>query len=249
MSVWKPHSPRLWQDVGAEFRRTGASSGDWHFFHHQIDDPLIATVGDLKFKVKFTPFGHLGIFPEQQQNWQLLAKITSPGLKVLNLFGYTGGASFSCARSGAQVVHVDASRTTVSWAGENAQLNSCPDTICWITDDARKFVQREIRRENFYDAVILDPPSFGRGKRGEVWKFTQHMPELIAALKKLTRGEPAFILLTTHTPGITALSLHNLLQDEFGSAKFHFSCTELTVREYRNNRFLPAGMGCLMRSV
>lgn len=160
--------------------------------------------GPLQFELRPTPFGHLGVFPEQAANWDWIgARIrrAKGPLRVLNLFAYTGGSTLAAAAAGAEVVHVDAAKNVVAWARRNAELSNLADApIRWITEDARKFVRREINRGERYDAVILDPPSYGHGPGGEVWKIERHLPELLADCGKLTEGRREFLLLTCHSP-------------------------------------------------
>jgi len=174
--------------------------------------------GPLQFELRPTEFGHLGIFPEQADNWDWIAREVGPAsarpandlagqgrrLKVLNLFAYTGGSTLAAARTGAEVVHVDSARGTVAWARRNAALSGLETApIRWVVEDAARFVRRELTRGNQYDAVILDPPSYGHGPAGEVWKLDRDLPDLLSACAKLTAGRRQFMLLTCHTPGIT----------------------------------------------
>ncbi|MCB1108564.1 MAG: class I SAM-dependent methyltransferase [Chlamydiia bacterium] len=167
----------------------------------------------FKFHIKQTDFGHMGIFPEHAMHWDWMEKcIQSKPARVLNLFAYSGAATLALAKAGAKVCHLDASNGMVDWARQNAQLNNLQDApIRWIVDDAMKFLRREIKRESFYEGVILDPPSFGRGKQGQVFKIEDDLPELIALCQQVLSDKPLFTLLSCHTPGITPLVLHHLL--------------------------------------
>ena len=245
-ALWAKNYPELWLDIDARFTRTRDNEGQWSFADlTTIHQPIVQIAG-IHLSVKFTSFGHLGIFPEQQDNWLLLKKIVAErAIKVLNLFAYTGGSSFACASAGALVTHVDASKTAINWARDNARLNVIDQPIRWLTDDVRKFVNRELRRGNFYDAVILDPPTFGRGPKGEIWKLTEHLRPLLCSLAKVTRGNPQFILLTAHSPNITPLTLANLLTSVFG--KTTVTSNELSIR-YGDGQSLPAGASCLWLS-
>ena len=178
-------------------------------------------------ELKRTDFGHVGLFPEQAENWDWIAEQVrrSPSsdsaspMKILNLFAYTGGSTLAAAAAGAGVTHVDAARNIVAWARHNAELSALGDApIRWIAEDAAKFVKREIRRGNRYDAVILDPPSYGHGTRGEAWRLAEDLPRLLALCAELTAGRPRFVLLTCHTPGFSPLLLRELLASSFGSA-------------------------------
>ena len=157
----------------------------------------------------------MGLFPEQADNWAWIdERVRKAGrpLKVLNLFAYTGGSTLAAAAAGAETVHVDAAKNIVAWARRNAELSDLPAApIRWIVEDARKFVKRELRRGNRYDAVILDPPSYGHGPRGEVWRLPKHLPRLLSLCGQLTAGRPEFMLLTCHTPGYEPSTLARML--------------------------------------
>ena len=243
-ALWTKRYPEQWLDIDARFTRGKDNEGQWSFTDPAtVYQPTVQIAG-IRLLVKFTSFGHLGIFPEQQDNWRLLKKIISNRAdKVLNLFAYTGGSSFACASAGAQVTHVDASKTAVNWAQDNAKLNNLSQAIRWLTDDVRKFVNRQLRRGNFYDAVILDPPTFGRGPKGELWKLTEDLRPLLSLLFEITEGNPKFILLTAHSPNITPIILANLLTSIFGNKTV--TSNELLIR-YANGQSLPAGASCLL---
>lgn len=173
-------------------------------------------VSGIRFIVRPTDFGHLGIFPEQRTFWtwiqESLTRHQGESLQLLNLFAYSGGVTLAAAKAGAQVCHLDASKGMVSWAKENAQLNNLQDApIRWIVDDVLKFVNREIRRERRYDALVLDPPTFGRGSQGEVFKIEEQLFPLLQKCSELLSPRPRFVLLSCHTPGLTATVLHHLL--------------------------------------
>jgi 23S rRNA (cytosine1962-C5)-methyltransferase len=170
-------------------------------------------------ELRLTPFGHVGVFPEQAENWDWIARKVAEGgiaegrpLKALNLFAYTGGATLAAAAAGAEVTHIDAARNTVAWARKNAELSRLAEApIRWITEDARKFVARELRRGSAYDAVILDPPTYGHGAKGEAWKIDEHLPPLLAHCAQLTADRRIFFLLTSHSPGYGATELTQFL--------------------------------------
>jgi 23S rRNA (cytosine1962-C5)-methyltransferase len=169
----------------------------------------------FRLELKPTEFGHLGMFAEQADNWTWIAervRVAERPLKILNLFAYTGGSTLAAAAAGAEVVHVDAARTTVGWARQNAAASGLADApIRWIVEDAPTFVRRELKRGNRYDAVILDPPSYGHGGASNVWRFEHDLPALLAGCTQLTAGEPRFMLLTGHTPGYGSDELAGLL--------------------------------------
>jgi len=192
----------------------------------------------LTFILKPTSFKHVGIFPEQAVNWDWLAHV-SRGLRVLNLFAYTGGATLAAAAAGANVTHVDALKSAITWANENVVASNLKGKpIRWIEEDALKFVLRETKRGNTYDGIILDPPRFGRGSKGEVWKIEEDLPKLILELKKITK--PKFILLNAYTADLSPLVLHHLLADwVHGSIEFG----ELALKESSDrSRLLPSGL-------
>ena len=175
--------------------------------------------GWMQLELRPTPLGQVGVFPEQAENWDWIeARVRRAGrpLRVLNLFAYTGGATLAAAAAGAEVVHLDAAKTAVAWARRNAALSNLSGaTIRWIVEDAVKFVERESRRGNRYDAVILDPPSYGHGPKGEAWKIERHLDDLLSRCAALTGGCPAFILLSCHSPSVRPGRLRACLTDNF----------------------------------
>jgi 23S rRNA (cytosine1962-C5)-methyltransferase len=208
----------LWPRANAVFSAASASRGGEADWDRDLP-PWTARFGPLVLELRLTPFGHVGAFPEQADNWDWIGKRVEEGLrrrgaplKVLNLFAYTGGATLAAAAAGAEVTHVDAARNTLGWARRNAELSGLAAApIRWIADDARKFVARELRRGRRYDAVILDPPSYGHGAGGEAWKINEHLAPLLADCAELTQGESSFFLLTCHSPGYGAAELRQLL--------------------------------------
>ena len=215
----------LWSAADARFERLAGDQGRWT---RRGDSPQHWTVAHdrMILELKRTDFGHVGLFPEQAENWDWIAEqvtqsrsaAVSP-MKVLNLFAYTGGSTLAAAAAGAQVTHVDAARNIVAWARHNAELSALGDApIRWIVEDAAKFVKREIRRGNRYDAVILDPPSYGHGTHGEAWRLAEDLPRLLALCAEVTMPRPRFVLLTCHTPGLSPTVLRELLAAGFGSA-------------------------------
>ncbi len=171
---------------------------------------------NLTFKVSPTGFKHTGLFPEQAVNWDFMAdkiKKEKRKIKVLNLFAYTGGATLACSKAGAEVVHVDASKNIISWAKENAMLSNLEDNnIRYIVDDCLKFVEREARRESKYDAIVMDPPNYGRGPNGEMWKFEKNLEVLIDACLKILSDKPLFFIINAYTVNISSVVLHNILK-------------------------------------
>jgi 23S rRNA (cytosine1962-C5)-methyltransferase len=218
--------PGLWAAADARFERTTATSGVWHC-RGELPERWTIARGEMVLELKRTEFGHLGIFPEQASNWDwIAAKVRAAAnlageppaapLRVLNLFAYTGGSTLAAAAAGAEVVHVDAARNVVAWARRNAELSGRAEApVRWIADDAQKFVRREIRRGGHCDAVILDPPSYGHGARGEVWRLSKHLPQLLALCDRLAVGRLRFLLLTCHTPDYDAPRLARLVAEAF----------------------------------
>jgi 23S rRNA (cytosine1962-C5)-methyltransferase len=214
--LWPPRlAEKDWASAAATFDPTDEDeAGRWRFTR-QVDEAWPLGWGQVRFLGRFTAFRHLAFFPEQAANWQWLdERIRTAGrpLKILNLFGYTGVASLVCAAAGAQVTHVDASKKAIGWARENAELSRLADKpIRWICEDARKYVQREVRRGSRYDGIILDPPKYGRGPTGEVWRLFEHLPELTAQCAALLSEDASFLLLNGYAERISGLSLSGLL--------------------------------------
>jgi 23S rRNA (cytosine1962-C5)-methyltransferase len=216
-AVWQPTLPRsIWQKATATFFRDGGNQ--WRGREHLPESWSIQVDGS-RFQLSSTDFGHLGIFPEQRQQWQHIrerctayARQHGTPARVLNLFAYSGGSTLAAAHAGAEVCHVDASKGMVEWARQNAALNDLESApIRWIVDDVTKFLVRELRRDRRYDLLILDPPSYGRGARGEVFKIEQHLPALLRLLASLLSERPLGLLLSCHTPELTPISLRHLL--------------------------------------
>jgi len=244
-AIWKPRkSARFWRTADAQYHRSKSGGGQWTFNRTLPPEWVISHYG-LTLKIKLTDFGHLGLFAEQGPNWQWIqerVRAAKYPLNVLNTFAYSGGSSLAAAAAGAKVAHVDASKGIVAWARENAALCDLTDRpIRWLIDDVSKFVAREGRRGNRYDGIILDPPSFGRGTKGEVWKFEQHLPNLLGQCRRLLSDKPAFVLLSAHTPGFTPLALQNLLADMMAGFGGRLESLEMTIPEADGPRHLPSG--------
>ncbi len=205
-----------WRRADARYERHPGQPGRWLYYTRPITDPWTMAWGPLRLELKLTDFGHLGLFAEQADNWQWIANqvsATKRPLKVLNLFAYTGASTLAAAVAGAAVTHVDAAANVVAWARRNAELSGLADApIRWITDDALKFARRELKRGVTYDAVILDPPSFGHGPKGESWKLADHLAELWEVCLQLAAGQPSFLLASCHSePWSTGDSLAEYL--------------------------------------
>ncbi len=215
-TIWPKADPTLWRQAQAWYHRSDKGGGEWEFFSRLPEKWVIAHQA-LRFYVRPTGFKHTGLFPEQAANWVWMAeKLRQSGrkdLRVLNLFGYTGGATLACAQAGAHVTHVDAAKGMVQWAKENRELSQLPETSCrWIVEDALRFVQREIRRGNSYDGILMDPPSYGRGPSGEVWKLENELYGLIDTCAQVLSPEPLFFLVNSYTTGFQASVLSNIIE-------------------------------------
>lgn len=218
-AVWRPqHGAELWGRAHAVFDR---SEGHKWTGKSNLPESWVVEVAGLRFRLSGTDFGHLGIFPEQRSQWAWLKEICAAActvrgeaIRVLNLFAYSGGSTLAAAAGGAAVCHLDASRGMVQWARENAALSGLGERpIRWMAEDVFKFLAREERRGNRYDGIVLDPPSFGRGTRGEVFKIEEQIGGLLDQCVRLLSPTPSFILLSAHTPGFSPVVLHNLLAD------------------------------------
>ncbi|MBQ8792288.1 MAG: class I SAM-dependent methyltransferase [Clostridia bacterium] len=203
--------------LDAHYLRSNSGGGQWKFISHVPEEWKISWK-DLRFIIKPMGFKHTGLFPEQAVNWNDMTNaIKNAGreIKVLNLFAYTGGASVVCAHAGAKVTHVDASKGMVERAKENAKENGI-DSIRYIVDDCKKFIEREIRRGNRYDAIIMDPPSYGRGTNGEMWKLEDNLFDFVKLTKEVLSDNPLFVLISSYTTGLQASVLSNILTLVFG---------------------------------
>src|SRR5512141_576733 len=240
-AMWKRTLDSEWQNAHAVFQPTGEESGGHWGFKKKVDEqwdmhyPLPHSQSGLKFKVMTTPGRHLGVFPEVASHWDFMADLVKRAdsqPKVLNLFGYTGLASLAAAAAGAQVTHVDASKKSVSWARENQELSGLSDKpIRWIVDDASKFVQREARRGSKYDGIILDPPKFGRGPKGEVWEVYKSLPDLLAACRECLSNKPLFVITTVYAVRASAIHVAQAMDDMMSGFGGKIDMGELVTRE------------------
>jgi 23S rRNA (cytosine1962-C5)-methyltransferase len=246
-AVWRPRlGPDAWRKADASFDREDghrwqgreALPGRWEI-----------EIEGLRFHLSGTDFGHLGVFPEQSAQWRWLrealaaAGASRPGrLQALNLFAYSGGSTLAAAQAGAEVCHLDASRGMVAWARENAALNGLGESpIRWIVDDAHRFLAREARRGRRYDAIILDPPTFGRGQRGELYKIESDLPETLGLCRALLSDRPALVLLSAHTPGFTAQAIENVLRQAMDGLGGEFAAGEMLLAGRPGVLPLPSG--------
>lgn len=264
-ALWPKHLPEsAWKSADAYFAKTGTKTedsgteekGKWVIARPGLPESWPIQFGGLKLNIKLSPFKHTGLFPEQLNNWgwcrtliESASKKRSEKISVLNLFGYTGGASLSAALAGAEVTHVDASRSSVNWANENAKLSGLDaKPIRWILEDAAAFVKREIRRGKKYDAIIMDPPSFGRGAKGEVWKIEEHFLPLFADCLKLLSDKPLFFVLNGYAAGYSPIAYRNNLETLVAQFGGTIESGELAIHEEaagtqkKEGRLLPCGM-------
>ena len=213
-AIWPRQRPELWTKAVAHYHRSAKGGGEWEFFR-RLPERWTVKYGELEFYVRPTGFKHTGLFPEQAVNWDWMAGLIRRAgrpVRVLNLFGYTGGATLACAAAGAKVTHVDAAKGMVQWAGENRKLAGVDETsVRWIVDDALKFVQREARRGNVYEGILMDPPSYGRGPGGEVWKLENELFGLVDACEKVLAPDALFMLINSYTTGLQPAVLNNML--------------------------------------
>ena len=213
--IWKEKTyPEKWKNINATYHRSKTGGGAWEY-KKKMPNQWQIKYKELTFNIKPMGFKHTGLFPEQAVNWDwMMEKITKSKreIKVLNLFAYTGGATVACLSMGASVCHVDSSKGMVSWAKENVVSSGLEDKkIRYIVDDVNKFVSREIRRNNKYDAIIMDPPSYGRGANGEVWQFENNIYDLVQLCTKVLSDNPLFFLINSYTTGISSTVLENIL--------------------------------------
>lgn len=235
-----------WRDVHGHYHRSSSGGGSWDM-KKPIPDRWTISYDQLKFYIKPTSFKHTGLFPEQAANWRwMMDKIQNAGrpISVLNLFAYTGGATVASAYAGASVVHVDAAKGMVQWAKENIQLSGLADRpVRFITDDVFKFVQREKRRGNRYDAIIMDPPSYGRGPNGETWKLEQNLYPFLESCTEILSDNPLFMLINSYTTGISPTVLSNMLNmtmtDKYGGK---ISAGEIGLPITKSGMTLPCGI-------
>lgn len=250
--IWStPKTHPMWKKADARYVRSKEGGGHWEY-KKQLPEFWKLNYKDLTFKISPTGFKHTGLFPEQAVNWDAMReKIQSAGqkIKVLNLFAYTGGATLASAAAGASVCHVDAAKGMVHWARENAELSGLSEKpVRWIVDDCTKFVEREIRRGNFYDAIILDPPSYGRGPGGEVWKLEDQIYDLLSLCSGVLTEKPLFVLLNSYTTGLSASTMAYVLgatMKKFGGT---VSAEEIGLPVTETGMVLPCGSSAIWTS-
>lgn len=243
--IWKSKSfPERWKNANARYIRSSTGGGNWDF-NKKVPANWQVKYKELIFNIKPMGFKHTGLFPEQAVNWDwMINKIqyANRDIKVLNLFAYTGGATVACSYAGASVCHVDSSKGMVTWAKENITSSGLQNNpVRYIIDDVVKFVSREIRRGNKYDAIIMDPPSYGRGTNGEVWKFEENISDLVELCTKVLSDRPLFFLINSYTTGISSTVLENILRLNI-KAKGKLSSGELGLPMKDSNLVLPCGI-------
>ena len=245
-AMWRPRDAAAWRTATASFDREDGNR--WHGRNALPKEWTIETVG-IRFKLGGTDFGHLGIFPEQREQWKWIRETVKGGVEkrkgkggsvsVLNLFAYSGGSTIAAAQGGAEVCHLDAAKGMVQWARENAALNGLQDRpVRWIADDVHKFLRREVRRGRRYDAVILDPPTFGRGANGELYKIERDLQETLGLVRDVLSETPIFVLFSSHTPGLSCRVAENIIRQAFPA------CRSVEADEMLLGTECPSGVYC-----
>ncbi|MCH5166596.1 MAG: class I SAM-dependent methyltransferase [Erysipelotrichales bacterium] len=248
--IWGVKSrPSLWDSADAMYKRSHTGGGEWYIYNKDMPTSWCVSWEDLTFNLKLMGFKHTGLFPEQSYNWNIIRKkIIAEGdireVKVLNLFAYTGGASVAALSAGASVVHVDSSRGIVDWAKENVRSSNLDDRpIRYIVDDVVKFVEREIRRGNKYDIIIMDPPSFGRGSNKEIWNIETDLFNLVKLCTELLSDDPIMFLINSYTTGLSMNVLSNILKLTVSKKYDGFiDCDEVGIKMKDSNLVLPCGI-------
>lgn len=238
-------SSKLWKSAHAVYHRSKSGGGSWEMLK-KVPDVWSINYGELTFRLKPMGFKHTGLFPEQAVNWKLLQdtiKKADRPIKALNLFAYTGGATVACLNAGASVTHVDASKGMVQWAKENAVASGLSDRpVRWLVDDCIKFVRREIRRGNKYDVIIMDPPSYGRGPDGEVWKFENQLAELLDLTSQIFSDQALLLLINSYTTGMSPTIMNYMAKQVFDKGRNGIISTdEIGLKVTNKNIILPCG--------
>lgn len=247
--VWKDKTnPNLWGKAHARYIRSSTGGGHWEKLR-KMNDSWSIRYKDLTFNLKPMGFKHTGLFPEQSVNWDyMIEKISKEvkngrEVKVLNLFAYTGGATVACAYAGASVCHVDSSQGMTNWAKENLSSSGLRERpVRFLVDDVIKFVKREIRRGNKYECIIMDPPSYGRGKNGEVWSIEKNIYELIELCSSLLSDNAMFMMINTYTGGLSGTIISNVVRHAIKDRKMNISFDEIGLKQKNSNEFLPCGI-------
>ena len=244
--IWNDKDKSIWSNIDAKYERSNKGGGEWNIFNKNIPDRWQINYDDLTFNLKLMGFKHTGLFPEQAYNWTMLKNIikNKKDVKVLNLFAYTGAASVACLSAGASVVHVDSSRGMVDWAKENVESSNLSDKpIRFIVDDVVKFVEREIRRGNKYDIILMDPPSFGRGSNKEIWNIETDLYNLVNKCTEILSDDPLLFLINSYTTGLSMTVLENILNLTVNKKyKGNITSDELGIKEENSEIILPCGI-------
>ncbi len=249
-AIWtEKNAASVWETPDATYHRSVQGGGSWEYFKKKMPERWQVKYKDLTFNIKPMGFKHTGLFPEQAVNWDWfsdLIKNAGRPIKVLNLFAYTGGATVAATAAGAEVCHVDASRGMVSWAKENMASSGLSEKpVRYIVDDVKKFVKREARRGKKYDAIIMDPPSYGRGPGGELWKIEDELYPLICDCIEILSDEPLFFLINSYTTGLSNTIMENVMtltmKKKYGG---HVECDEIGLLMQEKNMILPCGQSC-----
>ena len=249
-AIWTERAEvQLWNKTDATYRRSSSGGGHWEIFNKRMPDRWTVSYKNLTFNIKPMGFKHTGLFPEQAVNWDWFSELIREAgrpIRVLNLFAYTGGATVAALAAGAEVCHVDAARGMVSWAKENVSASGLSERpVRYIVDDVKKFVAREARRGKQYDAVIMDPPSYGRGPSGELWKIEDELYPLIEDCIRILSDRPLFFLINAYTTGLSKTILENVMTltvvKKFAGA---VSCDEIGLKMQAKDMVLPCGISC-----
>jgi 23S rRNA (cytosine1962-C5)-methyltransferase len=248
-ALWKKTLTQdVWKDCDLQFVRNGNRT-KW-IKKEGVSPNWNISFGGFNFLIAPSSFKHTGLFPEQLPNWEWMDKViinyklkNNKSISVLNLFAYTGGATLACAKAGAEVCHVDGSKTAVAWARTNAELSNLKDApIRWIVEDCLMFLKREIKRGHRYDAIIMDPPSFGHGPKDELWKIESHFLELMDLCKEILSDDPLFVLINGYTAGYSSIAYENNLKDIMKDKKGNIEIGELVIKQTSSEKLLPCGI-------
>lgn len=247
--IWQKKLPQAqWNKADAIFEKTSGDKGRW-ILKTKLPDRWLISFGDLKFYIKLSPFKHTGVFPEQAVHWefidQLMRGVTGPrtNYNILNLFGYTGVASMIALKAGARVTHVDASYPAIGWFQDNLKASGLENSpIRWIEDDVIKFCQRELKRGNKYDGIIMDPPIYGHGPRGEIWDFNKSFPQLLELCSQLLSDQPIFMIANAYAISTSAITLENVFKDYLAQLGGSIESGELALKAASGDRLLSTGI-------
>ena len=251
-AIWKtPRKDSLWENADGHYHRSSTGGGGWEF-RRKIPQMWQVSYGVLTFNIRPTGFKHTGLFPEQAVNWDLMSDLIKNAgreVNVLNLFAYTGGATLACAAAGASVCHVDASKGMVQWARDNAAASGLSQKpVRWIVDDCEKFIRREIRRGRRYDAVIMDPPSYGRGPGGEVWKLENCVYDLVELASQVLSEQPLFFLINSYTTGLSPSVTGYILGTLMNGRRGIITADEIGLPVESTGMALPCGASAIWQN-